>query len=412
MKVLWFEVTEPSAYNSDNKTVNGGWQDSLERIIKTIPDIELFIAFMSEIHSEVKVVDGVTYVPIHAKWNFFEKTFSKYWDVFVQKMLPEAHRILNEYSPDLIHIFGLEWPYGQIAKCTQIPVVIHIMGSIVPYNNAAYPPGYSYEKQIVNNVFHFRRLIKIWSRNRYFKNWEKWERKTWGCVSNYMGRTQWDDSLSRVMHPDRNYFHVDEALRSIFLSEEYRWELPNSSKLKLVSTGLSSFWKGPDMMLKVARILYESNVDFEWTVVGNIDETIKKDVEKTEKCKFNDVNVHIIGFKQPEELIRILSTSTMYIHTAYIENSPNSICEAQCLGVPVISTNVGGISSLVRSGIDGVLVAANDPWQMADAIMQHNKDKRRLQLYSDNSREFALKRHKDDNIRRQLLACYNELLNR
>ncbi len=59
MRVLWFEVTEPSAYVSEKPPI-GGWQDSLERIVRTVPEIELIIAFVSENSSEVKVVDGVS----------------------------------------------------------------------------------------------------------------------------------------------------------------------------------------------------------------------------------------------------------------------------------------------------------------------------------------------------------------
>ena len=108
--------------------------------------------------------------------------------------------------------------------------------------------------------------------------------------------------------------------------------------------------------------------------------------------------------------MQLLCSSTMYVHTAYVENSPNSICEAQCLGLPVVSTNVGGIASLVRQDVDGILVAANDPWQMTDAILELYKDQDRLRRYSESSRAFALSRHNDENIKKQLIDCYQAIL--
>ena len=128
MKVLWFEVTEPSPYKLDGIPI-GGWQDSLERIVKTVSDIDLTVCFMSEKYTEVKVVDGVTYVPIFCKWSFIERKFCKYWDVYVRKILVGAKQIVEEYKPDLIHVFGMEWPFGQIAAHTEVPVVVHIMGT-------------------------------------------------------------------------------------------------------------------------------------------------------------------------------------------------------------------------------------------------------------------------------------------
>lgn len=409
MRILWFEVTEPSVYISGGDPI-GGWQDSLERIVRTIPNIELTIAFVSERYSKEKTIDGVTYVPLYQKWSYIERRFRKHWDVYVEKMLPEARHVVEKYKPDLIHVFGTEWPFGQIAAYTNIPVVIHIMGAIVPYNNANYPPAYSVYEDIWDNWWNPKRLFGIYVNHRDVINREMWERKTWKLVCNYMGRTQWDESLSRVMHPDRQYFHVEEALRDEFLSGDNSWQLPTDGKLRLISTGCSSFWKGPDMMLKVAKILTELHVEFEWKVAGIMSTDIKNSVERKEGIRFKDSHIQILGFKKPDELMQLLCSSTMYVHTAYIENSPNSICEAQCLGLPIVSTNVGGIASMVRQDVDGILVAANDPWQMADTIFELYKDKERMLRYSESSKAFALARHNDENIKKQLLDCYNGIL--
>ena len=408
MKVLWFEVSEPSAYASGGEPI-GGWQDSLERIVRTIPTIDLMITFVSEKHSEIKVVNGVTYIPIKISFSFFERKFGKYWDLFVEKMLPRAKSIVEHYNPDVIHVFGTEWPFGQIAAYTDVPVVIHIMGSIVPYRNAKYPPNYSYKGRVLENLFNPRRLWNIWNEERNMKNWEKWERSSWKLVNNFMGRTQWDKSLSCVMHPGRRYFHVEEALRADFICGGRRWKGSFDTKIYLISTGCTTFWKGPDMMLKTAKILKNLGVDFEWKVVGKMPCSLKNEVENHEGLSFEDCNISILGFKKTDELMEVLCTSTLYVHTAYIENSPNSICEAQCLGLPVLSTNVGGISTLVHHDIDGYLVPANDPWQMANAVVELSKDKERMKRYSENGRNLALKRHDDENICQQLLKCYSKI---
>lgn len=409
MRILWFEVTVPGAYVSSKAPI-GGWQDSLERIVKTVPEIELLIAFMSGRYSEEKVIDGVTYVPIYAKWSRTERLVKKHWDVYVKKMLPSAIHLIEQYKPDLIHVFGTEWPFGQVAAYTDIPVVVHIMGSIVPCNNAVYPPGFSYQETLYRCWWNPRKIYRLWREELDRRNREQWERRTWAIVDNYMGRTQWDCSLSRVMHPGRGYFHVEEALRPVFLSGEYKWTGPKQGKIHLISTGIGTFWKGPDMMLKVAHILTFLNIDFEWNVAGVLNRSIKQMVEKKVGVCYEDCHLNILGLIQPEELVKLLCASTMYVHTAYIENSPNSICEAQCLGVPVVSTNVGGIATLVRHDVDGVLVAANDPWQMADAIIELAKDPARMLRYSENTRSFALRRHNDENIKKQLMDCYNSVI--
>ena len=409
MKILWFEVTEPSAYTS-NKTLIGGWQDSLERIIRNETEVELIVSFISDRYIDVKVIDGVTYVPIYVKWTFLEKKMYKYWDVYVHKMLPLAKKVVNDYKPDLIQIFGTEWPFGQIAAYTDIPVVIHIMGAIIPYNNAEFPPGYSVLTLLCHYWWNPVKILAILKRHRDNKNREFWERKTWDLVKYYMGRTQWDMSLSNIMHSGRSYYHVEEALRMNFIVDEIKWNLPPDRKLHLVSTGCSSFWKGPDMMLKVAHILATYGIDFEWLVVGHMDGFIKNIVEKQEGLHFEDCHLHILGFKQSSELMDILCSSTLYVHTAYIENSPNSICEAQCLGIPIVSTNVGGISTLVRDGVDGILVPANDPWQMADSILRLWRNTDLMYSMSNSAFNYARQRHADANVKDQLMFAYKDIL--
>ena len=225
-----------------------------------------------------------------------------------------------------------------------------------------------------------------------------------------MGRTKWDKALSNVLHPGCLYFHVDEGLRSSFIDGCSIWEGCNNKQIELISTGCSTFWKGPDVMLKVAKILTELKIKFIWRIVGKMDESIRKIVEKKEEAKYTDNNILFVGLLKPGELRNLLSKSSIYVHTAYIENSPNSICEAQCVGLPIISTNVGGISSLVKDGEEGVLVPANDPWQMAEAIIELAADKDRMQLYSTNCKRRALERHRDDKILNDLVSCYESIV--
>ena len=164
------------------------------------------------------------------------------------------------------------------------------------------------------------------------------------------------------------------------------------------------------MLLQTAKILKERNVDFEWIVAGKMDYIIKKCTEEKIGTTFEENNIILIGLTPPSELKTLLCHSTMYVHTAYVENSPNSICEAQILGVPVVSTYVGGIPTLL--GDDGIMVPANDPWQMACAILKLAKDKEQLERFSKNGRKKALGRHYPDNVKIQLLNCYEAILNK
>lgn len=410
MKVLWFEVTRPSGYDGGGGVI-GGWQDSLENIVRSCQEISLAIAFETNSPEPMKVVDGVTYIPIYVNYTAEEKKeYLWTWEVNARKLVTLIDEVVKQYTPDIIHVFGCEWPFGLIAENTKIPVVIHIQGAIVPYNNAMFPPRYNlFDMYWAVGWKHPRRLYSIWRNYKKDMSREVIERRIWKACSNYMGRTDWDRRLSLVMHPGRRYFHVEEAIRSVFLSGDFCWKPNEGGKLRLFSTGCSTFWKGPDMLLKTARLLTELEVDFVWEVAGIMPQEIRRVVEHKEMASFSDCHIKFLGYVTPDRLVQKLSTTTIYVQTSYCENSPNSICEAQCLGVPVVSTNVGGISSLIRNGIDGLLVAANDPWQMASTIIELSADKERMSSFSKNSRSFALQRHSPQNILKELLICYRSL---
>lgn len=412
MKVLWFEVTVPQRYKSEGQVL-GGWQDSLERVVRTCKDVELVISFEAENgQSEVKVIDGVKYIPMPIRYSISEKIKNKWnFEINAQKIEKAMQQVVESEKPDLIHVFGTEWPFGRIAKFTDIPVVIHIMGAMVPYVNALYAPGFSFD-DIMNTIpcWNLKKRFGRWCSEQRMYSWRSSEEQVWSQVKNYMGRTEWDRSLSNVLHPGRKYFHVEEALRPNFLSGEKKWKGLENQKIKLFSTGCTNFWKGPDMLLNTARVLTQMGVDFEWNVAGKMNPEVKKCVEKKLGTTFAENHVNLMGFIQPDQLSDVLCSCSMYVHTAYIENSPNSICEAQCLGIPVVSTNVGGIATLVRQGVDGVLVPANDPWQMANAILELAADKERALLYSSNAMELAQNRHRDSHILEQLLNCYRSLV--
>lgn len=411
MKVLWFEISVPGRYKSD-KTPVSGWQDSLEQIVRTCKDIELTIAFEGTEGMLPKEVDGVKYIPLVPHYSFWDKKYrneANRWNK-ANKVVPLAVKCVEDVKPDVIHCFGSEWEFGQVARYTDIPVVLHIQGCIAPYNDALYPPGYSISDRILQAGFNLKKQWHIWRERNFNDTWEDMERSNFKAVSNYMGRTEWDRQLVDLFHPGAKYFHVEEALRPSFIDNAEDWKPKEGNhKIRLMTTGCSSHWKGMDTLLKTAHVLKETGLDFEWLVAGNMAK--QKEVERKEKLNFADNNVKILGFTGPDELRKLLLSSDIYVHTAYIENSPNSICEAQYLGLPVISTNVGGIPSLVIDGEEGKLVPANSCYNMAYEIISLAKDVNRQNKYSEATKVHARKRHDPCNILAQLLQCYRFLLN-
>lgn len=61
-----------------------------------------------------------------------------------------------------------------------------------------------------------------------------------------------------------------------------------------------------------------------------------------------------------KEWIAIARDYNIFINTTNFDNMPVSVMEAMALGLPVISTNVGGMPFLINHGEDGLLVESNN----------------------------------------------------
>jgi glycosyltransferase involved in cell wall biosynthesis len=87
---------------------------------------------------------------------------------------------------------------------------------------------------------------------------------------------------------------------------------------------------------------------------------------------------------------------------------PNSVLEAFASGVPVVSTDAGGVPDVVEHGVSGLLVPVGDDAAMAESIVRVLQDRR---LAADLIRAglAQAQRYSWPHIRQQWLAVYCEL---
>ncbi|WP_334111415.1 glycosyltransferase family 4 protein [Paucihalobacter sp.] len=88
------------------------------------------------------------------------------------------------------------------------------------------------------------------------------------------------------------------------------------------------------------------------------------------------VKINFTGKLCKPEWIALAKEHNIFINTTNFDNMPVSVIEAMALGLPVVSTKVGGMPYLIEDGVDGVLVPLNDVSAMAEAILrlQSNAD--------------------------------------
>lgn len=415
MRVLWFTNTSSCYQEKIGSSYNGGgWISSLEKEVKKNNNIKLGICFYSRNEKQTRKDEqnGTIYYiqprppkTLYYNWITILGKDKESSELHEKIAIPPLLEIVKDFNPDIIHVFGSENIYGLLAKYVDIPLILHIQGILSPSFNAFLPPFISWRDYIgqSNSFFVKFRLLseKIsWRRNGLT------ERRMFKYVKYFMGRTEWDRRLLSLFNSQARYYHCDEMLRDAFYQLNIKRTIPE--KPVFVTTISSQLYKGFDVVLKTAKLLKEVlRVDFEWKIYGDISPLF---IEKKLKINHKDVNITLMGVASAEKIKDALLTSTAYVHTSYIDNSPNSLCEASLLGVTSISTNVGGISSLIEDGKTGFLVPANDPYQMAYLMKYIIDHKERNLEIGSVAYKVAMERHDRKKILERVVEIYNDVI--
>lgn len=412
MKVLWFVQENFDPYREKGGYNGAGWISSLRNEIVKKEGIDLALSFFSNERKQ-GTANGVRYYSMPTptlsslkKVRFrFKKEYVKeeetLWPVFRAEML----KVIDDFKPDVIQIFGSENKYGLVASVTKIPIVLHIQGIVRPYLNAYLPPFVSkfdyYLKDGINPIKLLKNIFQLYN----WKMLAHCEEENLKNIQYYLGRTTWDYRIVKLFNSNATYFHCDEILRHSFYNDDMKRQIP--SKLKIVSTISVPLYKGYDLILKAANQLCSLNIDFEWIVFGNISHSF---IEKKLGIKHENVHVRLFGVASEEVIKEYLLSCTVYVHPSYIDNSPNSVCEAQLCKVPVIANNVGGVNTIIQDGETGYLVPANDPYQMVFLIKKLFDSPILNTEMGDKARKVALERHNRNNICENLYNNYYKII--
>jgi glycosyltransferase involved in cell wall biosynthesis len=81
-------------------------------------------------------------------------------------------------------------------------------------------------------------------------------------------------------------------------------------------------------------------------------------------------NVTFAGRVSPSEIARYYAEADIYVQAPSIDNMPLSVLEAFASGLPVVSTRVGGVPSILREGLDGLLAPDNDDAAIAAHVLK------------------------------------------
>lgn len=245
--------------------------------------------------------------------------------------------LIRILKPDLLHV---QWPsllnYVQgILADQRIPVVLSQRGyqiNVRPFVNRRYWVDlHSYFSKIVG--FHSVSLAISRKANLIFDSPTK---------------------INEVV-----YTGID--LRDFPFNESYK----KDSSLKMISIGRPHWKKSYQDAIRACAILKKKNIDFEYTIVGGSgNEELLFLVDHLDLKE----EIKITGRISQKEVYSLMTESSILVVSSVEEGLPNVLVEAMALGIPVLSTNCGGVEELIIHEKEGWVVPMRDPETMAEEL--------------------------------------------
>lgn len=418
MKVLWVSLVEfpPLCEKLGKpKPSHCGWlYSSAKALLDRMPDLQLgVIVYSYGSKFEEHQVDGITYYMVPSR--NMSKTDSRQVD--------GCHKTIKRFAPDLIHIHGTEHSLAQAvceANASKIRIIANIQGLATGIATFA-DGGLSFWDKLTNiTPLDFYRGTFLLSTKRDMYKRADCEKYVLRNITDIVGRTQWDHDHVMTINPKLHYHFMNETLRDSFYKEPI-WNLDRCKEHTIFVSNSGAPLKGAHQVLKALAIVIKSYPD---TVVNFCGSNVMNSDLKT-ILRFQGYHLYLrklvkkLGLKKHLCFLGNLSEPQMkqafldahvYVMPSAIENSPNSLCEAQILGLPVVASYCGGTPTLVEEGKTGYMYRYEEIEMLAHTIMRLFEQKDFVQLSSDE-RQAALARHDREINANRLIEIYSDIWN-
>ncbi len=355
MKVLWItNIMMPPLAKAKALPVPaiGGWMYSSLKRLFTQNDIEMAVAtvYNGKLY-DTSCIDNIKYylIPLDGKKAVeYNPGIEAYW-----------HRIHDEFHPDVVHIHGSEYPHGlaYINACGPSGVVVSIQGLISVYTRY-YASGIAFSDTKKTTFRDKIRRDGILRGQKSFEKRGRFEIELLSHVNHIIGRTEWDKAHAWAINPKAQYHHCGETLRDSFYN--HRWVYEKCEPHSIFVSQASYPIKGVHMLFEALPLIlhhypdtkvyvagYDSTVA-PWWRIGSYGKYLKKMIARLGISE----HIEFTGMLDEKAMCDRYLKSNLFVCCSAIENSPNSLGEAQLLGMPYVASFVGGVPEIAGMNAD------------------------------------------------------------
>jgi glycosyltransferase involved in cell wall biosynthesis len=210
------------------------------------------------------------------------------------------------------------------------------------------------------------------------------------------------------------YHGLVEDLRQA-LDDGARAPRPNGS-LRMLGVGRLVAKKGFDTFVDACAALQSDGIPFQATIAGP-DGPCGRVVRELIVARGLEDRIHLAGAMSQDELLTEYARADAFCLPCRIvgadrDGIPNVLVEAMAAGTPVVSTCISGIPELVKTGVNGLLVAPDDPVALAGALRRLHGDPDLAARLGSAGRDTVRQRFDGERLARQLADLFLAELDR
>jgi glycosyltransferase involved in cell wall biosynthesis len=163
--------------------------------------------------------------------------------------------------------------------------------------------------------------------------------------------------------------------------------------------------KGPQYLVEAGLEILSNHPDADNYIIGD-GPLRKRLVQQVASLKLED-RIHILG--SVPDVLPILQKTSVFVRPSLTEGMSLAILEAMTCGLPVVASNIGGNTEVVKNGVNGYLVPPADAKALAEVVgsLLDNRDLARAM--GENARKTVQKLHNWERIAEKTLELYTSL---
>jgi glycosyltransferase involved in cell wall biosynthesis len=414
MRVLWLTRAQLPAVTGASSMIHEGWQEGLRQALEQHePDIELGILSGGSADHEPFTSGNATYFSLPAPRP--KTRIGRISAAWRKRTIPwesvrRAVEIGERFRPDIVHLHGTEHFLGLSALQLQPPCVATFQGIptvlerymgdalLLPYLAREVPT-----RAFIRGSGTFHSYLGM-------RHAARVERQIVDGLKYFMGQTDWDRNVLKLLSPSATYFDCSRALQPAYYG--VRWQEHSTPEATIVCTSSAMPYKGVDTLLEGVHLLVRGGYGHvRLRIIGGIPGSpLWPMLSRIVRKRHLEGLVTWLGYLDADEVARELSSASLFVLPSHIENESNALIEAMLVGVPSVAAAVGGVPSVVRDGVDAVLYHDSDPFALASAIAGLLDDPDHARSLGVNARARALARFDPEMCAHRTREVYDQVV--